>query len=208
MILRLSPLLSAVVFACLATFASAQAPRLQETWETGYQKDDATGAHVLGYWRFDGDKPLADSSGKGHDLTLRGASTAMNKGKQGGALESFPGFPVEDKNHAAVTAAKPPGLSPKGAFTLELWLKPKPAMEPRLRPHLLDKKYVDHTDYQWTLSEADKAGKRRLAATLGFGAESKVFHSEPIELPVGEWHHLAFVYDGTAMWASAPSPLV
>lgn len=180
---------------CLSRFVTAaEIPRLQETWETGYTKDDATGAHVLGYWRFDGDDALKDASGKGNDLTLNGA-VISTQGKVGGALESFPGFPVEDKQHGARTASKPK-LTPRGAFTMEMWVSAKPDMDSRLRPHLLDKKYVDHTDYQWTLSDADKAGQRRMIVNLGFGTESQLFHSLPIKLEPGTWHHLAFTYDG------------
>ena len=57
---------------------------------------------LLGYWRFDGD--AKDSSGKGHDLTLAGAKLVA-EGKRGGALESFAGWPVEDKRHAAFAAS-------------------------------------------------------------------------------------------------------
>ena len=70
---------------------------LQETWETGYAKEDATGPHVLGYWKFDEESK---------DVTLHGA-VFNPKGKFGGALESFPGFPIEDQRHAAVVAVKP-----------------------------------------------------------------------------------------------------
>ncbi|MCF7785853.1 MAG: LamG domain-containing protein [Prosthecobacter sp.] len=155
---------------------------LQETWETGYAKEDATGPHVLGFWKFDEESK---------DVTLHGA--VLNpKGKFGGALESFPGFPVEDQRHAAVVAVKPV----KGAFTLEMWIKPKAAFEPRLRCFLLDKKYVDHTDYQWQLGDADKGGLRRMWVTLGFGAESKTIYSLPFKLEADVWQHVAFTYDG------------
>ncbi len=170
---------------------------LQETWETGYTKTDAAGPQVLGYWRFDGDgdAALKDISGKGHDLTLQGA-VLTPQGKFGGALESYPGFPVDPKRHAA-TATASPGLSPKGAFTLEMWIRPKAAeFKPELRCYLLDKKYVDHTDYQWQISDADKAGLRRLSVTLGFGAESKILHSDPLTLAADTWQHVAFTYDG------------
>ena len=155
---------------------------LQETWETGYAKEDATGPHVLGYWKFDEESK---------DVTLHGA-VFNPKGKFGGALESFPGFPIEDQRHAAVVAVKPV----KGAFTLEMWIKPKAAFEPRLRCFLLDKKYVDHTDYQWQIGDADKGGLRRMWVTLGFGAESKTIYSLPFKLEAEVWQHVAFTYDG------------
>lgn len=153
---------------------------LQETWETGYSGDDATGKHVLGHWSFE----------KEEGLKLTGA--VLNpKGRFGSGLESFPGFPVQDKRHAALVSVLPV----KGAFTLEMWIKPKAEFKPELRCFLLDKKYVDHTDYQWQIGEADKAGLRRMFVTLGFGAESRQIYSQPIKLGE-EWQHVAFTYDG------------
>lgn len=178
-------------------FILAAAPALatlQETWESGYSGDDSTGSHVLAHWKFDGDTALRDLSGKGNDLTLQGG--VLNPaGRFGGGLESFPGFPVLDQRHAAVTAPKPK-LSPKGAFTLELWIRPKAEFKPELRCFLLDKKYVDHTDYQWQIGDADKAGLRRMWVNLGFGGESKTIHSQSLKFEPDQWQHLAFTYDG------------
>ncbi|MFN0075972.1 MAG: LamG-like jellyroll fold domain-containing protein [Prosthecobacter sp.] len=166
---------------CLLCFPWA-ASALQETWETGYTKDDATGAHVLGYWKFDEEAK---------DVTLHGA--VLNpKGKFGGGLESFPGFPLQDKRHAALVEVK----AVKGAFTLEMWIRPKAEFEAKLRCFLLDKKYVDHTDYQWQIGEADKGGLRRMWVVLGFGAESKTITSQPLKLTADAWQHVAFTYDG------------
>lgn len=166
---------------CALGFPWAAHAALQETWEKGYVKEDATGPHVLGYWKFDGESP---------DVALQGA--VLNpKGKFGGALESFPGFPVEDKRHAAVAEVKPV----KGAFTMEMWIKPKAEFAPKLRCFLLDKKYVAHTDYQWQVSEADGGGQRRMSVTLGFGSESKTIFSLPFKLEPDVWQHVAFTYD-------------
>ncbi len=153
---------------------------LQETWETGYTKEDATGAHVLGHWSFE----------KADGLKLNGA--VLNaKGRFGDGLESFPGFPVQDKRHAALVSVLPV----KGAFTMEMWIRSKTEFKPELRCYLLDKKYVDHTDYQWQIGEADKGGLRRMFVTLGFGAESRQIYSLPFKMGE-EWQHVAFTYDG------------
>jgi hypothetical protein len=154
---------------------------LQETWETGYSGDDTSGKHVLGHWSFE----------KGDGLKLNGAVLSA-KGRFGSGLESFPGFPVQDKRHAALVEVKPV----KGAFTLEMWIKAKAEFKPELRCYLLDKKYVDHTDYQWQIGEADKGGLRRMFVTLGFGAESKQIYSLPFKLETDMWQHVAFTYDG------------
>lgn len=184
------------LFLLLLSPALLTAAALQETWQSGYQGDDATGGHVLGYWRFDSGAELKDSSGKGNDLTLNGAVLTPD-GKNGGGLEAFEGIPVADKPHQA--RVTPAGrLSPAGAFTFELWLKPKPEFDKGARCYLADKKYIpdNHTDYAWLLTEADKAGLRRMTVTLGFGSHSESFYSDTLRLPAGEWRHLAFTYDG------------
>lgn len=168
-----------LLFAFAICFASS-ALALQETWETGYSGEDATGKHVLGHWSFE----------KADALKLNGA-VLNSKGRFGSGLESFPGFPVEDKRHAALVSVLPV----KGAFTLEMWIKAKAEFKPELRCFLLDKKYVDHTDYQWQIGEADKGGLRRMWVTLGFGSESKTIYSLPFKLGE-EWQHVAFTYDG------------
>ncbi len=181
-----------IVAGCLLiSFAEAQT--LQETWQTGYENEDAQGSHVLGYWKFDGDEPLKDHSRAANGLSLVGAKIRPS-GKFGGCVESFPGYPVQDQRHAVLSSPEAK-LSPKGALTLEMWIKPKPDWNAQTRVYLLDKKYVDHTDYAWQISEASSTGTRRLIVTLGFGHESKVLESESIRLS-SEWQHVAFVYDG------------
>src|SRR4051812_16876269 len=183
---------AALLWLALATAVCA-AERSAETWQAGYTGADATGPQVLGYWKFAPADATADSSGHGATLTLAGAA-AVAQGFHDGALESFPGFPVEDKRHAAFTASKA-ALSPKGAFTLEMWMKPKPQLEPRLSPVLIDKKYVSDADYQWRLTTADKGDARRMQVILGFGDSSETYYSEPFA-PGTEWQHVAITYDG------------
>ena len=179
----------------LSSPALRAAPAKAETWETGYSGTDATGSHVLGYWKFDGansEAALRDASGHGRNLTLVGG-VLKTEGKFSGALEGFPGFPVQDKRHAATTTATRE-LSPGGAFTLEMWITTKPEHQ-NLRCYLLDKKYVDHSDFQWQLGEADKSGQRRMSVIIGFGTESRTFNSEPAKFAPGVWRHIAFTYD-------------
>lgn len=186
-------ILSGFGFGAFAIASAVAAPRRCESWQIGYTGPDATGPHVLGYWKFQPNAETQDSSGKGNELTLSGAQPAT-QGKIDGALESFSDKPGEDKRHAA-TAASKPELSPKGAFTIELWIKPKPDIVATLQPVLIDKKYVAQTDYQLRLSSADKAGNRRLILSLGFGDASETMTSESFR-PGEEWQHLAFTYDG------------
>lgn len=179
-------------FLILTAGLQAQPPAA-ETWQTGYKGEDARGAHVLGFWRFESGAETEDASGKGHTLSLAGAVAARD-GRFGGGLESFPGWPLQDRRHAA-TAATAPALSPKGAFTLEMWIKPKPDLTPELSPVLIDKKYVTDTDYQWRLTAADKGGTRRMLVILGFGDASETYRSESFQ-PGTAWQHVAFTYDG------------
>ncbi|MEW6359259.1 MAG: LamG-like jellyroll fold domain-containing protein [Planctomycetota bacterium] len=186
-----------LVGACLCTGSLAQdkKPQLCEPYEAEYQGDDATGKHVIALWQFNAGAEAKDVSGHGHDLKIEGAKISA-EGKFGGALESFCGHPVEDKKHAAL-AANNPALTPKGAFTIEFWMKPKPEIKDYPSCFFIDKKYVDHSDYQIILGDAGKRSDLRgWQAVLGFGADSQTYHSEKQRYEPGTWHHIAFTYDG------------
>lgn len=164
----------------------------QQSWEKGYDGADATGPHVLGYWKFDAGAELKDSSSKGHDLSLAGGILGA-EGKHGQALEC--GHEMA-KSHGAKVQGQS-SLSPAGAFTLEMWVKPKAGGEKTGRCYLADKRYVpdNHTDYAWQLGEMDNTGSRRLLLTLGFGSTSETFASVPCPMPADQWQHLAVTYD-------------
>ncbi len=170
-----------------------QKPQLCEQWQRPYEGADATGAHVIGLWTFAGSE-AKDASGKGLDARLQGA-VIVPDGKFGPCLESFCGFPVEDKRHAAVIANQP-ALTPQGAFSLEMWIKPKKEFAGYPESFLADKKHVSQADYQFTLGAADKSGRRRLNMRLGFGEDSENYASDEAVYEVGVWHHVAFTYDG------------
>ena len=175
--------------------AQAAAPQLSEPWQFAYQGNDATGPHVLALWTFDSGPQIADASGHGHTAKLEDAKINP-KGRFGACLESFTGWPISDKRHRALVKSDP-RLSPEGAFTLEMWINPKPELATKYPDSfLLDKKYVSHTDYQLILGEADRFGGRALRAVLGFGKDSSTWRSSPLRLEPGKWHHIAFTYDG------------
>ena len=178
----------------MAAPASSLGAAVCEPWQSSYAGNSATGQHVIALWQFNAGEETKDTSGRGHALTLQGA-VIRQSGKFGPCLESFRGHPVEDKPHAAV-AANHPGLALKGAFTVEMWIQPKPELADYPEAFLLDKKYVAHSDYQLTLSAADKAGQRRLNMRLGFGGDSEDYLSEPAKYEAGAWYHVAFTYDG------------
>jgi len=166
-----------------------------DPWTSAYAGEDATGKHVLGLWKFDAGSETADASGRGQDLKIEGAEIRP-EGRFGACLECFRGWPVEDKRHRAVTKRNPP-LSPKGPFTLELWISPKPELDEKYPDSfLLDKKYASHNDYQLILGPADRSGSRVLRAVLGFGEESSTWSSQSLQLKPGTWYHVAFTYDG------------
>lgn len=166
-----------------------------EPWEQPYSGRDANGPHVLGFWRFETGQELEDSSGRGRNLTLRGG-TIHTDGKFGSCLESFPGWPVKDEQHAAVVAHHA-SLSPTGPFSLEMWIQAKPELaEVRANVYLIDKKYVTDNDYQLVLDAPARDGGRRLRASLGFGQDSATWYSDhPLKLEPGTWSHLAMTYD-------------
>jgi len=175
--------------------ADDAAPRLCEPWQSEYSGKDATGEYVIALWQFSKGKENEDASGHGHGLKLEGAEISPD-GRFGSCLESFPGWPVGDKRHRAVVANSP-DLSPKGAFTIEMWIKPKPEMmKDYPSSFLLDKKYVAHDDYQLILNRVGRTESYSLQACLGFGADSERYYSDKLKLEPGVWYHLAFTYDG------------
>jgi hypothetical protein len=192
--------IAVLLLAWAATLAaSEQTVQLRQPWESAYTGDDAAGRHVIALWQFVTGAEMEDASGHGHTLRLAGA-TINPAGRLGACLESFRGYPAEDKQHAAV-AKNQPDLTPKGAFTIEMWIRPKPELKEYGQAFLLDKKYVSHADYQLILMEASKSGDRTLRACLGFGADSDDYHSSPFRLEPGSWYHVAFTYDGAGTGA-------
>jgi hypothetical protein len=169
------------------------AVQLAEAWNSPYVGTDATGNHVVGLWCFDAGGELADSSGHGHDLTLNGARITED-GRFGGCLESWRGWPDEDTPHQARTRAAPE-LTPKGPFTVEMWIKPKPEIAGYPDSFLLDSRYVDESGMQLILSGDSGAG-RRLRMLLGTGDEHPEWTSNQYAFEPDVWHHIAFTYDG------------
>jgi hypothetical protein len=167
-----------------------------EPWQLPYTGEDAQGNHVIAFWNFEGEGgAVVDMSGKGHDGKLAGA-TRNAEGRFGAAMTSGRGFPVEDVRHA-IHIPSAPVLSPQGAFTLELWVRPNEELADYGGAHLLDKKYVAHSDFQWKLDPPNSLGNRQMRLTLGFGDESDIWwSSEGASFNAGEWSHLAVTYDG------------
>lgn len=187
-------ILSLALLCSLTLAQEGPSMQLSEPWPSAYTGDDATGDSVIGLWSFDGANPGLDSSGNGHDGVLKGAEVNP-AGKFGACLECFRGWPDEDKEHR-LYVNNAATLSPKGAFTIEMWISPKDDFEGYPEAFLIDKKYVSPTDYQIVLGAASSSGTRILRASLGFGAASETFASTAAQYEAGKWYHIAFTYDG------------
>ena len=189
-------LLAVVVsmLSCHWTWADSPAPSLAEPWLAQYSGEQATGKAVIGLWQFNAGTETADASGHGHTARLEGGKWNPD-GRFDGCLESGRGYPVIDKPHRVMVANRP-DLSPPGAFTLEMWIKPTAEIKDYGESFLLDKKYVAHDDYQLILGTANPLGERVLRACLGFGADSATWSARPMVLQPGTWYHIAFTYDG------------
>lgn len=111
--------MNALTLAAVAVLLSAD---LSTPWEHEYVGDEATGPQVLGLWKFDDEKGL-DATSRQPKGELRNGKLVAT-GRFGGALESFAGHPEADRSHGFVVPNNP-RLSPSGAFTVELWIKPK-----------------------------------------------------------------------------------
>ncbi len=194
--LKTSAIALAIGVATLATSFAQEESALR--WWLPYEGDEANGEQVLGYWSFDDEKDFSDRSKHAHQGTDRGAKWNAD-GKFGGCLESSAGIPVIDESHG-YHAKRSPVLSPSGAFTLEMWLKPKggDAFPDEAYPVLLDMKYVpvNHTGFMLTLGRAHKGSPRSFALEIGLGSRSEIWYSEKISLEADVWRHLAVTYDG------------
>jgi len=174
----------------------------EQPWQRPYSGKEVTGENVIALWQFNAGDEARDNSGHGHDLTLRGESRYAADGRFGSCLESMPADEQNDKAQGAL-AKNQPGLSPKGAFTLEMWFKPKPKMDEYATVFLLDKKYFHYAknlpeancDYGLFLRRSG-ANQRQIVAYLGFGEDSAAFTSRMVDLEPGQWYHVAFAYDG------------
>lgn len=181
-------------FSVVGHAAEPDSKVLQEPWQSQYTRENATGKHVLGLWTFDGKTPGADLSGHKMDAVFDGAEIEP-QGRFGAAMRSFPGYPIIDKRHWAMVKDAP-HLSPRGAFTLEMWIKPEKEIEKAGSVYLLDKKYVSDTDYQLVFNGAGRTGSRTLKAVLGFGNRSETWFSDPLQLEPETWYHVVFLYNG------------
>ncbi len=187
---------STAAYAAPSMADNGQDVQVTEPFHELYVHHEASGPKVIALWQFDGDAPGVDVSGNSHDAALNGADFLAEAGRFGGALRSHRGWPDIDQPHQA-RVANHPVLTPDGAFTIEMWIQPAPALTGYENyPTLIDKKYVADTDYQLYLSRELRSNTRRIEMALGFGRDSQVYRSDYFEFPPGHWRHIAFVYDG------------
>jgi len=185
-----------------AVMAAAAEDPDEQPWQRPYTGDEATGERVIALWQFTPGAEATDNSGHGHDLTLRGESLFVESGLFGACLESFPAGKDNDKPQGAY-AQNHASLNPPGAFTLEMWFKPKPEMDQCDTVFLLDKKYYH---YAKDLPKANcgyclylrRVGenRREIVAYLGYGEDSAAYTSRAFLAEPGTWQHIAFTYDG------------
>ncbi len=201
------PVVCALVLCLLVAAAlPVRADDPAQPWTQLYTGDEATGPTVIGLWQFLPGQETKDGSGNGHDLALRGEARFATEGPFGAALESFPADKDNDTAQGAI-ARDTDALSPSGAFTVEAWFAAKPEMDQYPTVFLIDKKYFHYaretleanTDYCIYLTRTGE-NRRRVMVSLGFGDSSEFISGPQIDLPPGEWTHLAYSYDA-AGWS-------
>ncbi len=194
-----------VLAACWLAVASSALWAVEpgaEPWRELYTGEEATGPRTIALWQFLPGQEARDSSGRGHDLTLRGEVRFVREGPFGAALESFRAGTDDDRPQGAI-AKDADDLSPAGAFTLEAWIMAKPEMDQQANVFLFDKKYYNYArdlpeanwDYCLYL-ERSGPHRRRLRASLGYGQNSDFLTGPEIALEPGRWVHIAYTYDG------------
>lgn len=155
---------------------------------------------TVALWQFDRGKETAEARGAKFTMSLRGRSRFVTEGKSGGCVECFPC--AEDKPEG-VEIAKSPALSPSGAFSVELWLKPKPEMAQEGTTMLLDCNYYLQTredpraNKGYTFLLRQEGDALRPTVILGLGSQTVTHKGKPISLEAGTWYRLGFAYDGS-----------
>lgn len=188
------------VFACcwLAACSLSAFAQQNRVWNEANRVLPTT----VGLWRFDEGKAVESSGAGAHGVQLRGEDTQFSReGKFGGALQIGEARQPGDTRQGAVIGNHP-ALSPRGAFTMELWFSPDSGFFKKSQSFLIDKKLYF---YQSELTQANrdylillrKVGEQFVVeAQLGFGRATETVHSGPQTLVVGQWYHLALSYDG------------
>ncbi len=189
--------------ALLGSAAFGAGPTTQQAWEQPYSGQAATGSDVIALWHFDADAPTRDASGHGHEAKLQQTNSKFAAdGKFGGSLQVSVGEKVIDKAHGVLVKDND-ALSPKGAFTIEMWIQPDERLATLKTAFLLDKKGYPYKsdrphandDYLLQLVKAPK-DQFYLQAQLGYGTESDIVQSRPVTLTAGQWYHIGYSYDG------------
>ncbi len=160
-------------------------------------------ADIIGQWIFNADKPLEDASGHNHTIKLRGKAQIVEDERFGIVLKSTGSIPSADNKQGA-DAGNHADFTPKGAFAFDFWLNPDEAIRTGNNHFFLLDKKIYH--YFREMEKANlgyccylqKSGTDQytIHVNLGFKTNSVVLESRPVHLPVNEWHHLAFSYDG------------
>ena len=135
--------------------------------------------------------------GQDRDLGAGGGSERCNHWL--GCVECF--ACAEDKPEG-VEIASNPALTPSGAFSAELWLRPKPEMAQAETTMLLDCNYYLGTrdeprankGYAFLLRR--EAGALRPTVILGLGSQTITHKGKPVTLEAETWYKIGFAYDG------------
>ena len=174
-----------------------------QPWQKEYTGEQATGNRVVALWHFCRGAEMADATGKGHTLKRRGRTCIVDDGRFGSCLECFSSGSGNDVKEGADTRHRR-DLAPAGAFTLEMWIKPKPEILDRKQAIML----ADKRNYHYfkdipranhgylLLLRPSKGGTFVMYVFLGFGTDSVSYASKPVALTPEQWHHMAFTYDG------------
>lgn len=163
--------------------------------DVAWQQPSAFGtaelAGLVGWWRMDESEgtKAADSSGNGHTATFRGNPKWQPSGGKFGGAVALSGngdyLEVADKEAFDATAG----------VTVAAWIKPA----------ALDKAWqaiVTKGEGAWRIQRNNETNNLEFACTglkIPNGNEyGSLFGNKAI--PVGEWHHVAGVYDGKTMY--------
>ncbi|MEI6378790.1 MAG: LamG-like jellyroll fold domain-containing protein [Candidatus Falkowbacteria bacterium] len=164
---------------CLAYGAGALSPGIGSVSKGGF--DTAPG--LIGWWKFsDGNSPVIDSSGKSNSGSNNGATWGADSGQYGGGAYTFDGV-----NDAIATNSNI--LNNATEFTIAFWTKP---LSFGGWKGMIGK---GTSDTNVITVQADTGG--RIYVDVDNGVSNSFANTGLGVLSVGQWAHVAAVYQGS-----------
>lgn len=144
---------------------------------------------VAAYWRFDGNAPLADSSGNNHALSQSGIAFVNGAARLTGTQSAFNTLNTLD-------------LSPFSDLTVELFMRTTAATSSMMLVEQTSVYWQNPGAFMVDVNETNDAGRVMGGFCTATGTKLNLDISPRNAASDGQWHHVALVYNSAASGAS------